>query len=73
MMTPQERYMQDPVFHALVQTLRSELAKGAWTPTELREAVMLAATAHEAETVRPMILTRGEARTLGLDPEERRP
>lgn len=58
-LTPEERYLRDPVFHALVHTLRAALHGGTFTPTELREAAILAAAAHEAETIRPLILARG--------------
>ena len=69
MMTAKERYREDPVFHAIVDMLRQELRRSEFTPTELREAVILAATIHESETVRPIALTRGEFRSLGIDPE----
>lgn len=52
MMTAKERYREDPVFHAIVDMLRREMQRGDFTPTELREAVILAATIHEPETVR---------------------
>ncbi len=71
MMTAKERYREDPVFHAIVDMLLRELRRSQFTPTELREAVMLAAIIHESETVQPLFrLTRGEARTLGIDPED---
>lgn len=65
---PDERYQRDPVFHALVDTLRAALAGGNWTPTELREAAMLAAAAHEAETIRPLFI--GYARLDPIPPRE---
>ena len=55
-LTPEERYLRDPVFHALVSQLRAALRGGTWTPTELREAAILAAAIHESETIRPLIL-----------------
>ena len=64
-LTPEERYLRDPVFHELVSQLRAALRGGAWTPTELREAAVLAAAAHEAETIRPLIL--GYLRPEGMD------
>ena len=72
-MTPaSERYQTDPIFHAIVDLLRFEMRLGDFTPTELREAVMLATTMHESETVRPITLTCGECRVLGIDPEDPR-
>ncbi len=44
---PRERYKRDPHFRVLVDTLYSQLAAANYTPTELREAVMLAAIVHE--------------------------
>lgn len=54
----EERYLRDPVFHALVSTLRAALQGGNFTPTELREAAILAASIHESETIRPLIMGR---------------
>jgi hypothetical protein len=57
---PKDRYLSDPVFHALVDLIYSFLEKdGArlYTPTELREACMLAASMYEALHIRP-IMTR---------------
>ena len=47
-----ERYRRDPMFNALVRLLLAELGKANFTPTELREAVIVAATIHEENTVR---------------------
>lgn len=55
-LTPEERYRRDPAFRVLVDTLRAALAGGNYTPTELREAAILAAAAHEAETIRPLFI-----------------
>ena len=54
----QERYDQDFVFAAIVDTLYSMLCQGenSWTPTELREAAMLAALKYEYTHVRPMFV-----------------
>lgn len=54
MMLPSERYKHDPVFRGLVNTLRSLLVRSDFTPSELREAVLLAATMYETETIRPL-------------------
>lgn len=51
-LTPAERYQTDPAFHLLVDFLRGMLGQGDYTPSELREAVILAATIHEADTIR---------------------
>lgn len=41
-LTPQERYMREPEFNALVNMLRNLLDKGQFAPSELKEAVTLA-------------------------------
>lgn len=52
MMTPEERYRRDPAFHHLVDVLFQQIMVSNFTPTELREAVMLAAIKYEQETTR---------------------
>lgn len=46
MMTPHERYLHDPEFHALVETIYGWIDRCAFTPTEVREAAMVAAIRH---------------------------
>lgn len=58
-----DRYQTDSAFHALVDMLQAQLHGGNYTPTELREAVMLAATLYENTHIRPLIFTKQE---LGL-------
>jgi hypothetical protein len=48
----EDRYKGDPVFYALVNMLRVALEQNDYTPTELREACMLAATIHENQQFR---------------------
>lgn len=51
-LSPEERYTRDPWFRTLVDVLYCHLDKKEYreyyTPTELREAVMLAARRHES-------------------------
>ena len=54
MMTSAESYKYDATFHRIVDTLRSFLREGNFTPGELRQAVILAATMHENENIRPL-------------------
>jgi hypothetical protein len=43
MMSPRERYQQDPAFHQLVDMMYYHIELANFTPTELREAALLAA------------------------------
>jgi hypothetical protein len=54
-LTVEERYQNDPEFHSLVDLLYKFVANGHFTPTELREAVILAATKYEMTHLRPRI------------------
>lgn len=47
MKTPRERYNHDPHFHQLVDLLESFIERAEFTPSELREAAILAAINHE--------------------------
>lgn len=53
MMTPEERYLTDPMFHALVDRLGQEIQQARFTPSELREAVILAAIQYEMRNPMP--------------------
>lgn len=48
-LTPEERYQRDPAFHVLVDMLRSAIVQATYTPTEIREAAMLACILVEME------------------------
>jgi hypothetical protein len=43
----EQRYLHDNIFHRVVDQMRSLLSLYQITPSELREAVILAATMHE--------------------------
>lgn len=51
----EERYQNDPQFHALVDMIQHELERGTFTPTELREAVIIAATKYEMRHLRHFV------------------
>lgn len=55
---PRERYARDPVYRSLVDSLMSAIHQAQYTPTELREAVILAAIQYEAQFPRPIIMVR---------------
>ena len=52
MRTPQERYENDTDFHALVQIIYTWIEKCQYTPSEVREAAMLAAILYEQNATR---------------------
>ena len=52
--TATERYERDPAFHHFVDLIETLLNKAQYTPSELREAVMLAAIHYEAKHIQPM-------------------
>jgi hypothetical protein len=63
MMSPKDRYRNDPVFRNLVDVMQSLLEDNAcrqYTPTELREAVMLAASMYECRNIQPILIQDGE-------------
>ena len=53
--TVKDRYLRDPLFHTLVEILLAQLNECSFTPTELREAAMLAASIHDVRHVQPLV------------------
>jgi hypothetical protein len=49
---PEERYHRDPTFAALVDVMEAAIHRAEYTPTELREAAMLAAVRYETRNWR---------------------
>lgn len=52
MKTPKEKYMNDPEYHQIVQMLENFIERAQFTPSELREAVVLACINYEMRHVR---------------------
>ena len=52
MKTPREKYMNDPEYHQLVRMLEDFIERARFTPSELREAAMLASINYEMRHVR---------------------
>lgn len=66
-MEPQKRYERDPLFRRLVDTLEVQIRDAVYTPTEIREAAMLAQIHYEQTNIRRRIFYRDEQlRALGL-------
>lgn len=54
MRSPKEKYMNDPDYHHLVCTLESLIEQARFTPSELREACLLASINYEMRHIREM-------------------
>lgn len=54
MKTPKEKYLNDPQYHQLVSMLESMIERAQFTPSELREACILASINYEMRHVREM-------------------
>lgn len=52
MKTPKEKYMNDPEYNHLVNTLESLIERARFTPSELREACVLASINYEMKHIR---------------------
>lgn len=59
-MTAEERFQRDPHFNALVKSLYNAIREMHLTPTEVREAAMLAAVLYEQNHVRSSLIIRHE-------------
>ena len=55
MKTPKEKYMNDPEYNHLVTFLEQMIEQARFTPSELREAVILACINYEMRHVRMKI------------------
>jgi len=56
MKTPREKYMNDPEYHNLVNMLEQFIERARFTPSELREASILACINYEMRHVREMTI-----------------
>lgn len=54
-LSAETRYMRDPLFHRLVDIMEHEIEVLRLTPTELREAAMLACIKFENRHPRPLV------------------
>lgn len=63
MMKIRERYDNDPTFRQLVNAMYAYIAQGDTTPTEVREAAMLAQIKYEEHRPRPLYFTKQDVIT----------
>lgn len=61
MLTPEDRYRTDVAFAALVDTMHDYIVRVRFTPSELREAAILAAIRYELRRPVPARLIEAEA------------
>ena len=65
MKTPREKYATDPNYRRLVDMLEALIAKAEFTPSEIREACMLACIRHEHyRRIRPVVISAEAARAM---------
>ena len=65
MKTPKEKYANDPSYRRLVDMLEALIVKAEFTPSEIREACMLACIRHEQyRRVRPVVISAEAARAM---------
>ncbi|HEY8780015.1 MAG TPA: hypothetical protein VIM16_00205 [Mucilaginibacter sp.] len=56
MKSPKEKYRNDPEYHQLVDILESFIDRARFTPSELREAAVLASINYEMRHVRDFVI-----------------
>jgi len=54
MRSPKDKYLNDPEYSRLVQTLESLIEQARFTPSELRETCILASINYEMRHIRSM-------------------
>ena len=54
-----DRYKTDALFRTLVDTMYCYIDHATFTPTEIREAAMLAHILYEERQIRPMLIDTG--------------
>ena len=65
MKTPNEKYANDHNYRRLVDMLEALIVQAEFTPSEIREACMLACIRHELyRRVRPVVISAEAARAM---------
>lgn len=65
MKTPKEKYANDNNYRRLVDMLEALIVQAEFTPSEIREACMLACIRHERyRRIRPVVISAEAARAM---------
>jgi uncharacterized protein (UPF0147 family) len=65
-MSPKDKYMNDPEYHQLVRMLESFIHQAKFTPSELREACVLASINYEMTHIRDRQIDPRAAQALDI-------
>ena len=67
MKNPNEKYENDPAYRQLVDMLMALIHQAEFTPSEIREACMLACIRHEHyRRIRPVVVSAEAARAMDV-------
>lgn len=66
MKTPREKYLNDPEYHQLVRMLEGFIESARFTPSELREAAVLACINYEMRHVREQTIDPRAAKAFRI-------
>lgn len=67
MKTPEEKYTNDPNYRRVVDMLEALIVNAEFTPSEIREACMLACIRHEHyRRIRPVVISAEAARAMDV-------
>lgn len=59
-MTAEQRYLHDPIFKRLVDFIYHGIVEHQFTPTEVRDAAMVASMKYEMNHARPLFVPAGD-------------
>jgi len=66
MKTPQEKYMNDPAYRRLVDMMHAMIAQAQFTPSEMREAAVLASIRYECSFPHPFTIPPELEKAFGV-------